>query len=340
MNYLRFLLAFTATLGCASLLVIASDSEDLRERFIQEAPEGWQKLSRILLHGQGQIHLSSKNYSPNSNPTNAYEEDVVFMINGENHRRVEAIDKQSKRVSIGCRNPSQSFWLKGTQNISGYRIDILRKDNDETWSDNRMANDHMWRVAPLIYTPFAIRDIELIHIISSEQFSLKSVRSASGDSGEVEVSFRYVTPQGIPWDVIMTVDPSNSWAVTHYSMEQPFGKNILTFDCTVKYGEMSPDLTIRPPISAVEIVGEKKEIASGTYLQHEFELVNFKVEDIPKQEFTLEAFDLTESRNGLVSSQWRIWSLITINAGVLLFLLGLWIIKRKSSSPPTDNRNL
>ena len=336
--------ALAAILGSVCALSLAADPLQLRDRFLQEAPDGWRNLSAILLHSRGRVHLSSMTKESSGDVSNAYQEDIVFMLSGDDRRRVEATDKDTRKVSVGCRNRLRAFWLNGIPGTRDeYRIDRLYDASDQHWTDGRIAEDHMWRVAPLVYTPFAIDDHDLTDIVSSSKFTLLSIRPSAERPDEVEVVFQYVTPEGSVWDVNMTVDPLNSWAVTHYYLEYPWKQQVLAFDCTVTYGMKSPTSSIRLPANARMISGWKEGIASGPHLRQDFTMVNFTVEDVPDSMFTLEAFGLDDSGHRIIpAGRWNSLVLLAINAGILLVLLGLWMTRRsraKDGHAPSDNRS-
>ncbi len=322
--------------------------DDLQQRFLTEAPAGWRTLRDVILHSRGRAHLQYQVVRPASDPrpNGRYELDVEFMLSGGNRRRVDFEDLESHSLSVGCRNPSQTFWLGGVPADNGkYRIDTLRSaDDSESWHVSRKADDHAWTIIPLLYSPFAIMDHELTDIVSSKDFVLRSCTPSETQNGEIDVSFQYSLNGGLPWDVTMSVNPSNSWGVTRYDCVYPHPREagLEMFQKTsVEYAVELYDSMVHLPMKAINDSGANAE-RDAEFGRFEIVLKDFTHEDVPDEAFTLAAFGLTESGDNTsrIVTSWPRWWILLINLGLILIAAGIWMIRRHSrrslTTPPRE----
>ncbi len=318
---------------------MATDAEELRARFLAEAPKGWRLLSDCLLHARGRIELTVSDITPSSVPSHyrGYEERVSFLLNGDTYRCVEADD--TGRVSVGCRNPGQTFHLKAINRIAEpkpsrlYRIDSITPVGPSAeWTPHSEAADHVWRISPLLYTPFAIGDWPLADLIRSPTCQLLSV-GAVGDHGEfVEICFNVMAPQEAErWDVVAILDPSNSWAVQSYRKLFKTAAGRAVWDCAVAYDPgLYMDSGICLPRTAVVLVEEQARFDAGFRNRRELRLVEFSSETIPESEFSLSAFGLSEpeQRSTSATASPRL-AIILFNVGAFLVVVGVWLFSRR-----------
>lgn len=317
----------------------AEDEQELRRRFLNEAPQGWKRLSDILLHSRGRVELSVRAFTPEGPRTDyaGYDEDVSFLLNGAELRCVESNDKG--RVTVGARNPDYTFHLKAvglhlrSKTNRSYRVDGVEPvSTSDQWTYAREAEDHVWRISPVIYAPFAVNDLPLVDIINSDSFRLTSIGVPDRHPGLVEIQFQYQPPhEEHPWQVTATLDPSNHWAVQESRWEWMKGIHLVIWESGLQYSdEAFGETDVRLPVSAV-VMASAKEDEAGHYVKREFVLKEFAVADIPESEFRLAAFGLDEPGKGQpIPVDNSHLALILFNVGAVLVIVGVWYMSRRS----------
>jgi hypothetical protein len=344
-------IALLAVALLRSVSAVAADGDQvLRGRFLAEAPSGWQRLSDALLHCRGRLTVSVRLVTPEGVKPVAeagYDEEVSFALNGSGLRLTEAIDSDNRsRVTVGCRNSKYTFWAEG-EILGGPTGDRANRKfwhwpdrnpeptpSSNSWTHDLQAADHVWRIQPLIYAPFAIQDNPLADIVDSKSFELQSVIAAGADQELVEVRFQYQPArEENPWKVAMTLDPGNFWGVRKYHLETEYTKGKSgVLELSLVYGkEAHAETGVRLPVAATALMNAKKQFESGTYERKDLVLKEFELADVPESEFTLAAFGLTERAGGAIPAiRGSRMPLILFNVGAALLLVGIWYLRRRS----------
>lgn len=332
------LLTMVVALNHASVCRVLAADEDLRERFRNEAPVGWHKMSDLLLHSRSKVQLKVYVLTDGDQKLH-YTVDSSCAFNGILQRRIEGITtwaedgRQSSYAN--ARNAKNAFEVQGAVGAAN-RYALIKKYSDPTltlWDTEDLLEDGTWQVDPLIYGPFSIYQSALAEICKSPSFQISELSNAVDG---VFVAFQDKHPSdGTYREGTMTLDPGNSWAVLRYHIELPSPKKQdlrLAFDGTIEYEEFPfKDTQLRLPKHAVENQGTADEVLMGGGERFEYTLVDFVQSEVPDNEFTLSAFGLTETGESLAHKAQRepvSWFLI-INIGVLLAALGFWLSRRR-----------
>ena len=320
--------------------VLAAD-EDLRERFLRDAPAGWAKMSDLLLHSRSKIQL--KVYVRSSDEEQlSYTVDTTCAFNGTLLRRVESImtlaatGRQSSYAN--ARNLENAFEVqRGLGEPDRYSLNANYSDPALTmWDPHELVEDGTWQVDPLIFGPFSIYQCALSEICKSPSFQILDVHSVEDG---VFVSFQDKHPlDGTYRECAVTLDPENSWAVLRYHLECPSPKKQdlrLAFDGSIVYEDVPfEDTQLFLPKKAIENQGVAEELLKGGGERFEYTMVSFVQADVPESEFALSAFGLSKTGESLkhqAKTKAVSW-LLYINVGVLLAALGFWLMRRQKRS--------
>ena len=320
----------------ASCLVSASASlkgdDSLANTFLSEAPQAWREMENTLLHCEGELLLEAFGLTSGGGRIRRYAEEVRFMLNGSDHRRTEAVDLDSGVVSAGCRNSGESFWVKGYGDFdTNYKLERMSDSVKTAWGESRVADDHMWRVAPLIYGPFALKDIPLREVVKSETFKLNSI-SRLADTLEIYVEFDYTPPSGDLWQVAVWFNPDNNWAVNQYKINQPFGKTGGESVVSIQYDTEQGVAKSFLPSKVLSTFGEPEKLRlqseNWELGRLEMTLASFESKEVPEENFKLKAFGVSPPA---AANTW-LWLAVIGGLGSLLIVAGLSLARAPSTS--------
>ena len=131
----------------------------------------------------------------------------------------------------------------------------------------------------------------------------------------------------------MSLDPSNSWAVTRCNYEYPHHRVAgvaLWNRAVIEYSPELHDSGVRLPKRVIEDGGTTDERDAGEFGRFEIVLKDFRHEDVPDEAFTLAAFGLTEDgeNTSRIEANWSRWWILLVNLGLILVAAGIWMIRR------------
>ncbi len=324
--------------------LLAADTE-LRERFLNEAPNGWKKMSDLLLHSRGKVKLKVYVLGDGDEKLQ-YTVDSDFAFNGVRQRRVEAITTWAhdgrQVLYANARNAENAFEVQGAVG-SEKRFALNNLYIDPTlgiWDTQDLAEDGTWQVDAVINGPFGINPSPLSEICKSPSFEIEDLYVS--DAG-VSVAFKDKHPiDGTYREVTMIVDPENSWAVSQYHIEYPSPKKRdlqLASDVKIEYEDNPFEETqLRLPKRAIEIQGTAEQVKNGAGERFEYSLIEFVRSDVPEREFTLASFGLTTTGESLARRERTkpISWLLFVSGGILLAFLGFCLTRRRKKSNPNN----
>jgi len=322
----------------------------LRDRFLNEAPNGWRRLSNVLLQSRGKATLLIYSLGDGDDGSAVLRSKITstFAFNGLEHRRVDAeMDniKDGKSLNptptlyVNARNPTGAFQVEGAYGAPGrYVLDRLYPNSTlKLWDRDANTRDGTWMMGPAVIGPFHPESLDLAEAIKSPSFKLNDIHL---DGAQVSVAFdaKCETDDSLRNATIL-LDPENSWAVTHYHLEYPSKQPGLRWACDglIHYEPTQfGDSGIKLPKSAVQTSAPADNYRNGKTLSDRFEysLDEFEVADVPKTEFTLTAVGLTDTGESPLLAKRRspLGIILILNLGAALMFLCYWLSRRQKAT--------
>jgi hypothetical protein len=216
---MRWLLLFFLFASLGSLIGAAQQPDELRARFLAEAPRAWEKYLTAVKRFQGSYTFQHRRVGSGIDTKRRHE---VKQASGCALRLEQSLIEQGKPNTSGrlsAANPQYWFDLSRSKEAGSWRVVTVHLNTDRAEVPKALARDiNIALASPVTFAAFSI---QYRIVVNEPGFDLRRVESnGAGGKQAVKVSFHYtpknddgVRPSVEGWIIY---DPEHYWVIQSY----------------------------------------------------------------------------------------------------------------------------
>jgi|GEM_PF-6968424 len=298
----------------------AEGDDQLKQRFLSEAPAKWADLERLSEHVEGVYTEKVSSTVPGKPPEFVRSK---FTVNGKNVKAEIELGEKATNVRVESSNPKYFFKLARPQFSPEYAIEFLeRADSSPDPEFRKDANHAVREHVSRIFCSWYLLGRPISDWVKDPAFKIENVESVENEGHDlVRVVFEY-SPKDKPEvqrllsGSALVFDPGGYWSIREIKVKRNWG----TVATKLSYGDTADGF---PYVKASdEVLDDGKNQLSTTLTFEKFER-----KEVPESAFTLTAYNLPEPDfNGGYRSTTFYWYLAF--AVILGFVTTLLMRKR------------
>jgi hypothetical protein len=330
---------------CIFWLLSPAQGDQLRERFLSEAPSGWQRIEdwNSAMECEGTLRTVAREIKipvpPNARIPPLPQEQMTLRCRQRKDSILVQATYPDQKAKVFAINPRYSFMLEennapagqprwrvtGITNTAAPSVSpVLGGEGFDASVRGRIAEKFGLYLFPATsYASFGLWR----HMVNQEGFSITKIEPLqSGGTEQLKVYcvLRFKDHLGKEYidDVTLVFDPTNNWALTEsYTQGRGRGTSIhrkVSYRSEVNAG-------FRPPERVVEV-----DTGPGGSLTEEFTFTKYERANVPDEAFTLTAFGLPEVPEAAAPPSRLLPIAALLTAAIVCALLAVLLRRRQS----------